>query len=108
MTRTVRRIQVATLCLFTLAVARGEALAQAQRGGFTFLVDLGVGVQNDRGLDESATGLAGLNLGGRRFSEGSPRLDVPAFWHECPLRLYARRAESSIGSCRCCPAILDV
>ena len=33
------------------------------RGGFTVLVNLGIGVQTDTGLDESATGLAGANLG---------------------------------------------
>ncbi len=33
------------------------------RGGFTLLLSLGVGFQNDAALEESGTGLAGLNLG---------------------------------------------
>ena len=39
-----------------------QAATQRTRGGFTVLLNLGIGVQNDSGLD-AATGLAGLNLG---------------------------------------------
>jgi len=34
-----------------------------QRGGFTLLLSLGVGIQKDQAFDKSETGLAGLNLG---------------------------------------------
>jgi hypothetical protein len=37
--------------------------APPERRGFTLLLNLGFGVQHDGGLQESATGLAGLNLG---------------------------------------------
>lgn len=36
---------------------------QADRRGFTILVNLGLGVQQDEALEESAVGLAGANLG---------------------------------------------
>lgn len=39
------------------------AAQSAYRGGFTFMVDLGVGVQNDRTLDETGTGVSGINIG---------------------------------------------
>jgi hypothetical protein len=35
----------------------------AERGGFTLLVDLGVGIQKDDGVGDSAAGVAGLNVG---------------------------------------------
>lgn len=34
-----------------------------ERGGFTLLLSIGVGLQNDQTLDETNVGLAGLNLG---------------------------------------------
>ena len=40
----------------------GRAYAQ-DRGGFTALVDVGIGVQNDTAIEESAVGLAGLGFG---------------------------------------------
>jgi hypothetical protein len=40
-----------------------QAPAERTRGGFTILVNLGFGVQNDTYVDESAGGLAGANLG---------------------------------------------
>ena len=47
------------LALFAIAAA-----AEAQdRGGFTALVDVGVGVQHDRTIKKTEVGLAGLNLG---------------------------------------------
>lgn len=42
--------------------AGGPQNAPARRG-FTLLLDMGVGFQTDDGLEESATGLGGLNLG---------------------------------------------
>lgn len=39
------------------------ASAQAEREGFTLLVNLGVGFQTDTAVEESAVGLAGANLG---------------------------------------------
>jgi hypothetical protein len=41
--------------------------AEADRGGFTLLVDLGVGIQKDNGVGDSAAGLAGLNVGAGAF-----------------------------------------
>ena len=52
------------LSAFIVAATVGNAAAQtAERGGFTLLVNLGVGIQNDTVLEESAVGLAGANLG---------------------------------------------
>ena len=48
---------------FSPKIASKQAAAPAQRGGFTILVNLGLGIQNDEALDESATGVAGINLG---------------------------------------------
>lgn|SRR5262245_16161015 len=47
-----------------LALTALPALASAQdRGGFTLLFNLGVGIQNDTAVEESAVGLGGLNIG---------------------------------------------
>ena len=46
-----------------VAATVGNAAAQTSRGGFTLLVNLGVGIQNDTGIEESAVGLAGANFG---------------------------------------------
>ena len=64
-TQTTRRLRVAALCLVTLVVVEGLALAQneADRGGFTLLLNAGLGLQYDEAFEESAAGLAGLNLG---------------------------------------------
>jgi hypothetical protein len=43
-------------------LASGQAYAQ-DRGGFTALVDLGIGIQNDTAIEETAVGLAGLGFG---------------------------------------------
>lgn len=51
-----------TLGTVMLALPATQLYAQ-DRGGFTFLVDIGAGVQNDTAIDESAAGLAGLNFG---------------------------------------------
>src|SRR5687768_3032763 len=48
--------------IFAIAIGGGRAFAQ-DRGGFTALVDLGLGVQNDSAIEETAVGLAGLNFG---------------------------------------------
>lgn len=63
--RVICSIQVVSLCLVSLLVTERQALAQneANRGGFTILVNLGVGIQNDSFLEETSTGVAGLNLG---------------------------------------------
>ena len=57
--------QVLSLSAILVAATAGNAAAQASpdRGGFTFLIDLGAGLQRDTGLEKSAVGLAGLNLG---------------------------------------------
>ena len=38
-------------------------VSRSGRGGFTLLLNMGFGIQNDLGIEESARGLAGLNLG---------------------------------------------
>jgi len=48
----------AIFCIHTPAFAQA-----AERGGFTIIGDIGVGIQQDAGIEESAVGLAGLNLG---------------------------------------------
>ena len=53
-------IVFATLCLAATVV---PAAAQSDRVGFTFMIDAGVGFQSDTALEESAVGLAGLNVG---------------------------------------------
>ncbi len=57
----------AALTLLTLIAAppaRGQqASVGPDRGGFTLLVSLGAGVQNDTAIEESGFGLGGLNLG---------------------------------------------
>src|SRR5688572_23184415 len=55
-------VRVALLIVSTIFLAGSHAFAQ-ERGGFTVLVDLGVGVQNDTTIDRTQAGLAGLNVG---------------------------------------------
>ena len=47
---------------FAILLAGGRAFAQ-DRGGFTALVDVGVGIQSDSSIEETAVGLSGLNFG---------------------------------------------
>ena len=55
---------IATILLTsTNALAQTLVAAQPARGGFTFLVNLGVGVQRDSGFENTAVGWAGLNIG---------------------------------------------
>jgi hypothetical protein len=54
--------RVAFLVVVTMIVGGGRGFAQ-DRGGFTALVDIGVGVQNDAAIEETEVGLAGLNYG---------------------------------------------
>ncbi len=58
--------RIVVLALLTILLADGPAFAQ-ERGGFTALVDLGVGVQHDTSIEETAVGLAGLNVGAGAF-----------------------------------------
>jgi hypothetical protein len=52
-----------------LMIAGSHAFAQ-DRGGFTAMVDIGVGIQNDSAIEETAVGLAGINAGvGGFFNE---------------------------------------
>lgn len=48
-----------------VAAAVGTAAAQTSpdRGGFTFLVNLGAGIQSDAALEETKVGIAGINFG---------------------------------------------
>ena len=56
--------RVFALTAIICAAAAGNAAAQSpDRGGFTFLVNLGAGIQSDSALEETKTGLAGLNVG---------------------------------------------
>ena len=54
-------VRVIALAGFVMLMA---ARADAQdRGGFTAQVDVGIGVQNDTAIEETAVGLAGLGFG---------------------------------------------
>lgn len=54
--------RVVAFAFVTMLLFGNAAFAQ-DRGGFTALVDFGVGVQNDSAIEETAVGLAGLNFG---------------------------------------------
>ena len=56
------RERIGALVVLAVLVSGDGAFAQ-DRGGFTALVDAGVGVQNDSGIEETDTGLAGLSFG---------------------------------------------
>jgi len=59
-----RRLAVVVLSVFTLvAVEQAEAQSAPEREGFTILVNLGLGIQHDAAIEETAVGLAGANLG---------------------------------------------
>lgn len=45
-----------------IAVTSNSAVAQ-DRAGFTALVDIGAGIQNDSAIEETAVGLSGINAG---------------------------------------------
>ena len=55
-------VRVVWLFASVTLLAGGHAMAQ-DRGGFTALVDIGAGVQNDTGIQETKAGLAGLSFG---------------------------------------------
>ena len=55
-------LRIALLGSLGLILADGRAFAQ-DRGGFTALVDMGVGVQNDSSIEETEVGLAGVSFG---------------------------------------------
>lgn len=67
-------VSVFALTSLLLAVTAGTASAQPDRGGFTFLVNMGVGVQSDSAVEETAVGLGGLNVGAGGFV--TPRLAI--------------------------------
>jgi hypothetical protein len=54
-----RRLAV---CVIAFAIASERTFAQ-DRGGFTAIVDLGLGVQHDSAIAETGGGVAGLNFG---------------------------------------------
>ena len=56
------RERIGALVALAVLLSGSGAFAQ-DRGGFTALVDAGVGVQNDSGIEETHTGLAGLSFG---------------------------------------------
>ena len=53
------------LCAMIVGATAVNAAAQSSpdRSGFTFLVNVGAGVQKDTALEDTAVGLAGVNLG---------------------------------------------
>jgi len=60
------RTFVALLAVLTLGLAPVDVAAQdaaANRSGFTMLLNMGIGRQDDGALPEAKTALAGLNLG---------------------------------------------
>jgi hypothetical protein len=54
---------VTVLCFVPVRAAAQQADGGPDRGGFTLLLNLGLGYQNDGALPDAETGLAGLNLG---------------------------------------------
>ena len=62
-----RFVQLFAITAVMIGAAAGNAAAQSDRGGFTLVVDLGVGIQKDTALDETGKGLAGLNFGAGGF-----------------------------------------
>ena len=54
--------RLAVLVVVAMVLGGSRGFAQ-DRGGFTALVDIGVGVQHDAAIEETEIGLAGLNLG---------------------------------------------
>lgn len=70
MSKSVQRIaQLVTLSLVIVAASVSNAAAQSSpdKSGFTLLVNLGVGFQDDSTLAENGVGLAGLNFGAGKF-----------------------------------------
>ena len=60
-----RLAQLVALSIVIVAVSVSNAAAQSSsdKSGFTFLVNLGAGIQKDTALDETGKGLSGLNAG---------------------------------------------
>ena len=58
--------RVVVLIVLTTVLAGSRAFAQ-DRGGFTGLLDIGVGIQNDTATDETGVGFAGLSGGAGAF-----------------------------------------
>ena len=56
-------MQRSLVFLVVIMLLAGERAFAQDRGGFTALVDLGVGIQNDTSIEETAVGLAGINFG---------------------------------------------
>jgi hypothetical protein len=73
-----RLTQLVALSAIIVAVTAGNASAQTSpdRGGFTFLVNLGAGIQNDKGIEETGVGVGGLNFGIGGFA--TPNLAILA------------------------------
>ena len=59
---TTRLVKITLCAAFAMLIAGGRASAQ-DRGGFTALVDAGLGIQNDSSIEETAIGLSGLSFG---------------------------------------------
>lgn len=49
--------------LAVMVLLAGDRAFAQDRGGFTALVDLGVGIQNDTSIEETEVGLAGISFG---------------------------------------------
>lgn len=84
-------VRVFTLSALVLGATASTASAQSapDRNGFTLLVNLGTGIQNDAGLEKTSVGLGGANLGIGGFV--TPDLAISARFsgtnveHETPL-----------------------
>src|SRR5688572_22085986 len=59
---TTRLVRITVCAAFAMLISAGRASAQ-DRGGFTALVDAGLGIQNDSSIEETAVGLSGLSFG---------------------------------------------
>ena len=60
---TTKLVKVVVYATFALLIGGGGSALAQDRGGFTFLVDAGVGIQNDSSIEETAVGLSGLSFG---------------------------------------------
>ena len=73
-----RLTQLVALSAIMIGVTAGNAIAQTSpdRSGFTLLVNLGAGIQHDKGIEETGVGVGGVNFGIGGFA--TPNLAILA------------------------------
>ena len=87
----------AVFLVAVMLLAGDRAVAQ-DRGGFTFLVGVGVGVQNDTSIEETEVGLAGINFGVGGFA--TP--DVAIMFRQAGTNVNYDLAGDVCGGCSGC------